>query len=185
MNIEVFLSKFLNDARFVFPLFLITVAPFIYYYFQLRKEVALFRLYKVRDQWIYLVANKILDKEDEVFKSVYEIINKHLELAEHLTLDKYFERLIRFSLVDEGNSKEFKKFSHRVSLLPEEAKKVLKTFYMESLFVMREHSNTVKVIQFLAKYELFKWAEKQSQYKDYKTVEKSRDKLFTNTYASA
>jgi hypothetical protein len=175
--------------------FLVT-SPVLVWLVSVRREVSKLGLYKVRDKWVYLVASGVLSKDDDVFKIVYGAINGQLKLPDRITLDILIERMIESSIVeDKKNHKAFVEFCEKVHKLPPEAKETLVEFYDTSLFVMREHSNMLKVWMRLAQFGLLvaryrlpvfvvEWMKRSAAVKDYEMVVQTKEKLFSETCAA-
>ncbi len=176
------ISPFLLNALLIFILYILISLPILVYYISLKKEVSRLRLYKVRDDWIFLAANGILSKDDEIFKSIYKMINGNLEIAEELTMDLYYEYLLESSLVEnQENGIEFLKFCDTVNSLPDEAKEVVKSFYVTSLKVMVAHSLSVRVYFKMLELNTRFFANTLRRFtkvRYYENVKKSQDKIF-------
>ena len=95
--------------------FLIAVMFFYRRFVLAQREGASFQMYKVRDDFVYLVASNVVTETDPVFRYYYKRINSVLSMAPNVGVDD-----LLYALFDDSNN-----FDKSLEKSVKEAKKIL------------------------------------------------------------
>lgn len=112
-----------------------------------------FSLYKVRDQFVYLVASGVLTEDDPVFKYYYERINLLLKLSPNVGVDDIIQVMLqqykkspeRFNeLVSQAKAKA-DKLSEEPSFSHDQAKQAVRDYYQSIKLMVLCHSSMLRL----------------------------------------
>ncbi len=130
-----------------------------------RKSVT-FRMYAVRDEFVFLVAQNKISEDSKVFQFYYKRINALLSHAPNIGLDDVLHSLIKMKENNlEGSLKKAIKEAEEIMKLRElecsEVRGAIKSFYVVSQDMMLAHSSTIRFMYFVfIRGKLFRYCHK-------------------------
>lgn len=146
-------------------IFLVVVAVFYRLFINGARENARFKLYKVRDDLILLVAQKALREDDPVFLHFYTRINTLLRSAPNVGIDDIAEVMFTQKYradLDKAMMDARKRIAkvHGDSLMSNpKVKEVALEYYQAVEYLMLTHSSWIRLFVFLTKFLTSQFAE--------------------------
>lgn len=129
------------------------IAGFTLYVFLVpyRKEgkiVQTYKLYKVRDELIFLVAQEKLKEQDLLFQKFYSAINFFIQHSNHITLTSLVSafRDARKKKLDPAESENWEKIHESLQRQDEEVVRVVYEFYQALFSILEENSFLLRLI---------------------------------------
>jgi hypothetical protein len=136
----------------------IFMAAIVYFYHKFvlaQRENASFKMYKVRDEFVYLVASDVMTETDPVFSYYYKRINSILAMAPNIGIDDVLHAIFNnASDIDraiEKTRKEVEKIMSSPSAQNEDVKRAMESYYICIKQMMLSHSSILRIIFILAK----------------------------------
>ncbi|MDA2910323.1 hypothetical protein MYX04_05280 [Nitrospiraceae bacterium AH_259_D15_M11_P09] len=111
-------------------------------------KVQKYKLYKVRDNLIYLVASGKLKEDDFIFQSFYEITNHLINATNRINLASFIQavELARKQGIDPAESEKFQKIREVLRRSDSEVQHVANSFYLTFLDILIENSSILRLI---------------------------------------
>ena len=139
------------NAYYLHVTIFIVAAVFFYGRFiAAQRERASFQMYKVRDEFIYLVASGVMTETDPVFTYYYKRINSVLSMAPNVGVDDLLNALFNspknFDKALEKSRKEAKWILASDSAKTDEVKQTIETYYLGIKHMMLSHSGILRIV---------------------------------------
>lgn len=136
----------------------IFTAAIVYFYHKFvlaQRENASFKMYKVRDEFVYLVASDVMTETDPVFSYYYKRINSILAMAPNIGIDDVLHAIFNnTSDIDraiEKTRKEAEKIMSSSSAKNEDVKSAMESYYVCINQMVLSHSSVLRILFILAK----------------------------------
>lgn len=136
-------------------IFLLAVVYFYHKFVLAQRENASFQMYKVRDEFIYLVASDIMTETDPVFSYYYKRINSILSMAPSIGIDDVLHAMFNnapdLDRAIEKARKEADKIMSSPSAKNESVRCAIESYYMCIKYMVLSHSSMLRILFILAK----------------------------------
>ncbi len=115
------------------------------------KATQTYRLYKVRDDLVYLVAEGKLQEQDQLFQKFYHACNLFIQCAQHLTLKSLVAafRDARRKKLDLAEEDTWKQIHEKLQYQDPAVVKIVQGFYQALLDTLLENS---LLLRFISRY---------------------------------
>jgi len=136
-------------------IFLLVVLFFYRKYVFAQREKYSFRMYKVRDDFVYLVASGEMTETDPVFSHFYKRINSILSMAPSVGIDDILHALFNNSSNFDKSlakvNKQIERINNSDTVKKEEVKLAIENYYYGVKCMMLSHSSILRIIFILTK----------------------------------
>jgi hypothetical protein len=111
-------------------------------------KIQKYRLYKVRDELVYLVARGELSEHESVFQHFYKVINFLIKHSDSLNLSSFVAALrkARQQGIDPATVEAQEAIRHELQTKDESVEAVVYTFYTAVLEIILENSSLIRLI---------------------------------------
>lgn len=145
----------LNAYYLHVAIFLSAVVYFYHKTVLAQRENASFKMYKVRDEFVYLVASDVMTETDPVFSYYYKRINSILAMAPNIGIDDVLHAMFNnTSDIDkaiEKARKEAEKIMASSSAKNDDVRRAMESYYVCINHMVLSHSSILRIIFILAK----------------------------------
>jgi hypothetical protein len=118
-----------------------------------RSKAQKYRLFKVRDELVYLVATEQLSCDEPVFNLMYGAVNSYLQDLSRISLTSFVRALERGRQkgIDPAADEEVEQLQHELERKPPEVQRVVLEFYQSVVVILYENS---RILRLLLKFDL-------------------------------